>query len=67
MTPVIPVGPEARRLRLIFEAKSGATPSSGVEEYWNGDINWVTPEDLGKLERVMNFPPQLAPVRRQAT
>lgn len=49
MTPVIPVGPEARRLRLLFEAKSGATPSSGVEEYWDGDINWVTPEDLGKL------------------
>ncbi|MBI5451076.1 MAG: restriction endonuclease subunit S [Gammaproteobacteria bacterium] len=49
MTPTIPVGPEARRLRFIFETKSGATPSSGVEEYWDGDINWVTPEDLGKL------------------
>lgn len=49
MTPVIPVGPEVRRLRLLFETKSGATPSSGVEEYWDGDINWVTPEDLGKL------------------
>ncbi|MCP5230217.1 restriction endonuclease subunit S [Accumulibacter sp.] len=49
MTPVIPVGPEARRLRFLFETRSGATPSSGVEEYWDGDINWVTPEDLGKL------------------
>ncbi|EQD49884.1 type I restriction-modification system, S subunit [mine drainage metagenome] len=45
----IPVGPEARRLRFLFETKSGATPTSGVEEYWDGDINWVTPEDLGKL------------------
>jgi hypothetical protein len=45
----IPVGPEARRLRFLFNTKSGATPSSGVEEYWDGDINWVTPEDLGKL------------------
>lgn len=50
MTPTIPVGQEARRLRFLFETKSGSTPSSGVEEYWNGDINWVTPEDLGKLE-----------------
>ncbi len=49
MTPTIPAGPEARRLRFLFETKSGATPSSGVEEYWDGDINWVTPEDLGKL------------------
>lgn len=39
-----------RRLRFLFDTKSGATPSSGVEEYWDGDINWVTPEDLGKLE-----------------
>jgi type I restriction enzyme S subunit len=36
-------------LRFLFDTKSGATPSSGVEEYWNGNINWVTPEDLGKL------------------
>lgn len=49
MTLTIPVGPEARRLRFLFETKSGATPASGVEEYWDGDINWVTPEDLGKL------------------
>ena len=41
---------ETRRLRFLFDTKSGATPSSGVEEYWDGDINWVTPEDLGKLE-----------------
>lgn len=49
MTLTIPVGTEARRLRFLFDTKSGATPSSGVEEYWDGDINWVTPEDLGKL------------------
>ncbi len=49
MTLTIPVGLEARRLRFLFETTSGATPSSSVEEYWNGDINWVTPEDLGKL------------------
>jgi type I restriction enzyme S subunit len=49
VTLTIPVGAEARRLRFLFDTKSGATPSSGVEEYWDGDINWVTPEDLGKL------------------
>jgi type I restriction enzyme S subunit len=43
-------GIETRRLRFLFDTKSGATPPSGVEQYWDGDINWVTPEDLGKLE-----------------
>lgn len=27
---------------------SGATPKSGVEAYWNGNINWITPADMGK-------------------
>lgn len=49
MTLTIPVGSGPRRLRFLFDTKSGATPSSGVAEYWDGDINWVTPEDLGKL------------------
>ena len=49
MTITIPVGPDARRLRFLFDTTSGATPSSGVDQYWDGDINWVTPEDLGKL------------------
>ncbi len=38
-----------RRLRFLFETKSGATPKSTVDEYWDGGIYWVTPEDLGKL------------------
>lgn len=29
-----------------FEIQSGGTPSSGVREYWDGDINWVTLADL---------------------
>ncbi len=37
------------RLRYIFITKSGATPRSGIDGYWNGDICWITPEDLGNL------------------
>jgi len=29
--------------------KNGTTPTIGEAEYWNGDILWATPEDLGKL------------------
>ena len=29
---------------------AGATPSTSVDEYWNGDICWATPKDLSNLE-----------------
>lgn len=37
-------------LKRLFKIVNGATPSSGVESYWNGDVPWVTPEDLGSLK-----------------
>jgi type I restriction enzyme S subunit len=36
-------------LKRLFRIVNGATPSSGEESYWDGDIQWATPEDLGKL------------------
>lgn len=55
MTPAISGAPTSRRLRFLFETRSGATPSSSVAEYWDGEINWVTPEDLGSLsDRYVN-------------
>lgn len=40
-----------RRVRLeqICQVVSGSTPKTGVIEYWDGDIVWITPTDLGKL------------------
>lgn len=29
-----------------FKIESGGTPSSEIEEYWKGDINWATLKDL---------------------
>jgi type I restriction enzyme, S subunit len=37
------------RLRFLFQTQTGATPASGTKEYWNGNIWWITPEDLGDL------------------
>lgn len=34
------------QLRHVFLVTSGATPASGNPEYWDGEIPWVTPEDL---------------------
>ena len=40
---------QVRRLKYVTQLLNGATPSSSVPEYWNGDITWITPEDLGSL------------------
>ena len=36
----------------IGEVVSGGTPSTQVEAFWNGEVNWITPTDLSKL----NYP-----------
>lgn len=38
--------PARRRFRIV----NGATPASSEDLYWDGDITWITPEDLGKNE-----------------
>ena len=45
----IPAHWETRRLKYVARIIGGATPSSIVPEYWDGDITWITPQDLGKL------------------
>lgn len=39
-----------KQLRHVFSVTSGATPDSGNVEYWDGDIIWATPEDVGSLK-----------------
>ena len=34
------------RIAQIGEVVGGGTPASGTDEYWNGDIPWITPKDL---------------------
>lgn len=38
------------RLDECSRIVSGATPSTRKAEFWNGDIPWVTPADLSKLD-----------------
>jgi type I restriction enzyme S subunit len=41
--------PRSGALRYFGRIKNGTTPASGEAEYWDGDVKWATPEDLGKL------------------
>jgi len=39
-----------KALKRIFIIISGSTPKSSEPAYWDGDILWATPDDLGKLD-----------------
>ncbi len=39
-----------KQLRHVFAVISGATPDSGNADYWDGNMLWATPEDIGSLD-----------------
>jgi restriction endonuclease S subunit len=41
---------EVLAFKRRFHLVNGGTPSSSEETYWEGDIAWFTPEDLGRHE-----------------
>lgn len=46
----IPEHWEVKKIKQFTNVLTGSTPKSTEETYWNGDINWVTTDDLGKLK-----------------
>lgn len=47
----IPQHWESLPLRRRFRVVNGGTPSSAEEGFWDGDITWLTPDDLGKIDK----------------
>lgn len=37
---------ERIKLGEVCEIVSGSTPKMSVDEYWDGDIDWITPAEL---------------------
>ena len=42
------------RLGDICTIVSGTTPKSSIPEYWDGDINWITPAELNDDSYIIN-------------
>jgi len=42
---------DVKQARHVFRIFSGSTPKSGEELFWDGDITWFTPEDLGNNQQ----------------
>ena len=36
------------KLGDVCEIVSGSTPKTGIAEYWNGDIKWITPAEINE-------------------
>ncbi|GEA26526.1 type-1 restriction enzyme EcoKI specificity protein [Microcystis aeruginosa NIES-4325] len=36
----------------VTEIVNGGTPKSEVSEYWDGDVLWITPKDMGQAKNV---------------
>ena len=41
---------ELKSLKRTFRTLNGSTPKSGETDYWDGEISWATPDDLGGLK-----------------
>tara|TARA_B110001452_G_scaffold267425_1_gene277245 strand:- start:974 stop:2233 length:1260 start_codon:yes stop_codon:yes gene_type:complete len=44
----IPKDWDTLKINQVADCYGGTTPSTVVEEYWNGDILWATPSDITK-------------------
>ena len=42
------------KLGEICEIVSGSTPKTGIPEYWDGDIKWITPAELNDSSYIVN-------------
>ena len=47
----VPAHWEISATKRVCRIVNGATPKSAESRYWNGDIPWITPEDLGDLDQ----------------
>ena len=50
MVDGVPKGWRKGKLGEVVEVKGGTTPSTAINEYWNGEYNWTTPKDLSNLQ-----------------
>ena len=49
-------GDDGMRYKLgeICKVVSGSTPKTGISEYWDGDIKWITPAELSDDSYIVN-------------
>lgn len=46
----LPLGWKLKTIADVTKIVAGGTPKTGTKEFWDGEIAWITPADLGKLK-----------------
>lgn len=36
------------KIKEVAEVVSGSTPKTNIDEYWNGEYNWITPKEINE-------------------
>lgn len=45
-------GWQTKQIQDVADIVNGGTPKSKTPEYWNGDVLWITPKDMGQVESI---------------
>ena len=45
---------ELLKIKDFASVVSGATPKTNIEEYWNGNFNWITPAEIKENDKYIN-------------
>jgi type I restriction enzyme S subunit len=56
---------EVKKLGKIGEIVTGNTPSTKINEYWGGNIPWITPTDIGESKNIYNSEREITPLAFQ--
>src|SRR6266704_1659685 len=43
---------QTKKLGEVCAITNGGTPKTNISSYWHGNILWITPKDMGKLESI---------------
>lgn len=55
------------KTKSIFSVETGTTPSTKKQEYWkDGEINWITPTDLNKLNNQIYLSKSIRKITKKA-
>ena len=51
-TNELPAGWQQKKWGDVCEVINGGTPKTNIKEYWDGNILWITPKDLGRNKNI---------------
>lgn len=61
-----PKGWKIKTIKEISTVLGGSTPKTGIEEYWNGDLLWITPAELRGIKYIYDTERHITELGRES-